>query len=171
MSRSGNQVSEYISNTFLGKHCSRRTSKRNCKVSRHRGLGRLPPACAKHQINSVNLQRRFETSLIWYGYETESPHSHCRDMRGEEGRLPSGGIRSDECRGGAVMTACSATRSRQKLHYSSRGQQCFLGFKSPKAFRDSLPGSLQKQSSTLPLRLPTIQACLQTFIHLNPSCV
>lgn len=101
MSRSGNQVSEYISNTFLGNHCSRSTSKRNCKVSRHRGLGRLPPACAKHQINSVNLQRRFETSLIWYGYETESPHSHCRDMRGEEGRLPSGGIRSDECRGGS----------------------------------------------------------------------
>lgn len=46
------------------------------------------------------------------------------------------------------MTACSAMKSRQKLHYSSRGQQCFLGFKSPEAFRDSQPGSPAKADST-----------------------
>ena len=30
MSRSGNQVSEYISNTFLGEHCSTHPDTNNC---------------------------------------------------------------------------------------------------------------------------------------------
>lgn len=90
MSRSGNQVSEYISNTFLGEHCS--TSIQITHTLTWRTCCTLTclwvtQSCAETQRCALHCSR---TSLIWSGGEREReserfPCSDCRQFKREEG--------------------------------------------------------------------------------------
>lgn len=67
MSRSGNQVSEYISNTFLGEHTSMKCSVR-------------PKGCLSDTHVAYACARSSQTSLIW---SESPPRSDCKEIRGE----------------------------------------------------------------------------------------
>lgn len=93
MSRSGNQVSEYISNTFLGEHCSTSTQITHMgnTLYHHVSVGH-PKLCRDPEMCAPLLMN--QSDLVW-GRES-FPCSDCRQFKRKE-EAAGGGMDQEQC--------------------------------------------------------------------------